>query len=232
MQIAQLFRHPVKSVGGEQLTEVDVDARGMAADRWWALYTDDGGIASGKTSRRFRKVTGLLQWGAVLGASAPELVGPAGERIAVDAPDAPARLRAAFGVALTPRTESDVPHFDDAPLHLVTTSSLAAAAAAAGGGVMDARRSRANVVVDTGDEPGWVEDGWLGRELALGPDLVVRVTEPMPRCVMVDMTHRGAQEGPSVLKALGSHGVELGVMAEVVRPGRIAVGDAVTHIGA
>ncbi|MHA3704917.1 MOSC domain-containing protein [Jatrophihabitans sp. YIM 134969] len=228
MQVARLFRHPVKSVSGEELDAVEVDARGMAGDRVWALYTDDGGIGSGKNSTRFRKVDGLLQWASELpGTGAPVLVAPDGRRVAVDSPDATAVLRAEFGRELTPRPETGVVHFDDAPLHLVTTSSLRTLGAEAGGEVA-VRRTRANVLVDTGDAEGWVEDDWLGREITLG-DVVVRVTAPMPRCVMVDMSHRGVDGDVKILKPLGrTHAVELGVMAEVVRPGRLAVGDAVT----
>ncbi|MCW3009829.1 MAG: hypothetical protein JWO90_233, partial [Solirubrobacterales bacterium] len=36
MRIAELWRHPVKSMGGERLDAVDLDARGVHADRLWA----------------------------------------------------------------------------------------------------------------------------------------------------------------------------------------------------
>lgn len=229
MRVARLFRHPVKSVSGEELDTVDVDARGVAGDRAWAVYTADGGIGSGKNSTRFRKVDGLLQWASELPEpGVPVLVAPDGRRFAADTPDAAAALAAAFGRELTPRPEGEIMHFDDAPLHLVTTASLRTLGAEAGGEVA-VRRTRANVLVDTGDAQGWVEDSWLGRELALGDEVVVRVTDPMPRCVMVDMSHKGVGAGPSVLKPLGrTHAVELGVMAEVVRPGRLRAGDTAT----
>ena len=230
MQVARLFRHPVKSVSGEELDALEVDARGVVGDRLWAVYTDDGGIGSGKNSTRFRKVDGLLHWASELtDDAAPVLVAPDGRRFPADSDDARAALAEAFGRELTPRREGDVIHFDDSALHVVTTSSLRAVAAEAGGEV-DVRRLRANVLVDTGDEPGWPEDGWLGRELTLGDDVVLRVTEPMPRCVMIDMTHRGVDPaGAKILKPLGRvHEVELGVQAEVVRTGTLRVGDAVS----
>ena len=229
MEIARLFRHPVKSVSGEELEAVEVDARGVVGDRAWALYTDDGGIGSGKNSTRFRKVDGLLHWASELpDVGAPVLVTPDGRRFAADTTEALTALSSTFGRDITPRAEGDVLHFDDSALHLVTTSSLRTLAAEAGGEV-NVRRLRANVLVDTGDAEGWPEDGWLGHDLALGDELVLRITEPMPRCVMVDMDHRGVDGGPRVLKPLGrTHDVELGVQAEVVRPGRVRVGDVVT----
>nr|WP_254781209.1 MOSC N-terminal beta barrel domain-containing protein [Modestobacter sp. DSM 44400] len=56
-----LAHHPVKSMLGEVLPKVEVGERGLAADRAWAVYTADGGIVSGETTRRFRRVDGLLQ---------------------------------------------------------------------------------------------------------------------------------------------------------------------------
>lgn len=232
MQIARLFRHPVKSVGGQEVDAVDVDARGVVGDRLWAVYTEDGGIGSGKNSTRFRKVDGLLHWASeATDTGVPVLVAPDGRSFPADSADATAALADAFGRDLAPRRERDVPHFDDSALHVVTTASLRAVAAQAGGEV-DVRRLRANVLVDTGDAEGWLEDDWLGRELVLGDEVdgvVLRVTEPMPRCVMVDASHRDVEGGPKILKALGRvHDVELGVQAEVVRPGRLTVGAAVT----
>jgi len=57
--VARLMRFPVKSLAGEELDTVDVEERGLAGDRWWAVHTADGGIGSGKTTRRFRRGDGL-----------------------------------------------------------------------------------------------------------------------------------------------------------------------------
>ncbi len=230
MQIARLFRHPVKSVSGEELDAVDVDPRGVVGDRAWAVYTEDGGMGSGKNSARFRKVDGLLHWASELSdpAAEPVLVSPDGTRFPAGSAAAAEALTATFGRPLVPRAEGDVMHFDDSPLHLVTTSALRTLGAEAGGAV-DVRRLRANVLVDTGDAGGWPEDGWIGHDLALGDEVVLRITEPMPRCVMIDMSHRGVDAGPGLLKPLGrTHQVTLGVQAEVVRAGRLCVGDTVT----
>ncbi|HEV2887924.1 MAG TPA: MOSC N-terminal beta barrel domain-containing protein [Jatrophihabitans sp.] len=61
--VALLARYPVKSMRGEQLASAEVERRGLVGDREWAVYTPDGGIGSGKSSRRFRRVDGLLGFG-------------------------------------------------------------------------------------------------------------------------------------------------------------------------
>jgi len=45
----------------DRAPSVAVDNRGLLHDREWAAYTSDGGIASGKTTRRFRRVDGLFE---------------------------------------------------------------------------------------------------------------------------------------------------------------------------
>lgn len=59
-RVAGLWRYPVKSLDGEQLEQVAIDRRGVERDRLWALVDGEGKIASGKPTRRFRKVPGLL----------------------------------------------------------------------------------------------------------------------------------------------------------------------------
>jgi uncharacterized protein YcbX len=61
-RVAALRVFPVKSTAGQALPSAAVAARGVVHDREWAVYTADGGIASGKTSARFRKVEGLMAW--------------------------------------------------------------------------------------------------------------------------------------------------------------------------
>ena len=37
MRVAQLWRFPVKSLGGERIDEVEVDDHGIVGDRWWGI---------------------------------------------------------------------------------------------------------------------------------------------------------------------------------------------------
>jgi uncharacterized protein YcbX len=224
-RVASLHRFPVKSTSGESPEALEVEARGVVHDRIWAAYTADGGIVSGKTTRRFRRVDGFAAWRSAVEPDGTVVVrAPAGDRYRVDDPAASAALTAAFGRPLELRRETDAPHHDDCPVHVVTTASLRAVAAAVSAPV-DARRSRANVVLET-DGEGFVEDDWTGRDLALGPEVVLRIGVGMPRCVMVDRAQAGVDVTPPVLTALGrAHDVLLGVMADVVRGGTVRVGD-------
>jgi hypothetical protein len=219
--VARLTRYPVKSMSGEELAEVEIGARGLAGDRQWAVYTDDGGIGSGKTTRRFRRVDGLLEWRAVLADGVPVVEFPAGERYGVD--DAGARLGEAMGRPLAICPEGEVPHHDESPVHLLTTASLRALGNLLGGPV-DVARFRPNVVLDVAGE-GFPEEQWTGRDLRLG-DVVLRLGPGMPRCVMVGLPQRGLEKDKRILRTLAQErDLVFGVQASVVRAGRVHAGD-------
>jgi uncharacterized protein YcbX len=233
--VAALYRYPVKSTAGETLDVAEVDGRGLRQDRTWAAYTDDGRMGSGKSSRRFRKVDGLLGWRSSMTGgpedARPWLQAPGGARYRVGDEATDAALSEALGQPLVLRAEASVSHHDDCGLHLVSSSSLRRAAELTDAPV-DARRLRPNLVLET-DGVGFLEDGWEGLELALGPDVVLRVGPGMPRCVMVDQTHRDVGPAAPLLRTLGrEHDLLLGAKAEVVTGGTLRLGDAVVLRGA
>ena len=107
------------------------------------------------------------------------------------------------------------------PITLVTTASLAAI------GEDDARRFRATFVLET-EEP-WVEDTWVGTDLAVG-DAVIRIGGPIPRCAVIDLHPESGDKDTRLLKALvrsrptNTAGEPMfGVYATVTDPGRVAV---------
>lgn len=229
-RVRALYRYPVKSTAGQALEVAAVTADGLRNDRRWAAYTDDGGVASGKRTRRFRPVIGLMGWASSAedDDDIPVLVSPEGVRYRVDDPAASQALTAAFGQKLTLRPESTVQHHDESPLHLLTTSSLAAVERLVGAPV-DPHRFRANIIVDTGVEPGFLEDDWIGVELAVGTEVVLHVGPGMPRCVMIDQAQKGVAADPKTLRSLGvHHGTELGLQARATGTGMMRVGDVLT----
>jgi uncharacterized protein len=91
-------------------------------------------------------------------------------------------------------------------------------------------RFRPNLVVE-GAGP-WDEDGWVGRRLRAGA-AELEVAGPCDRCVVTTVDQETGDKGRQPLKILGRYrnldqGLMFGVHLLTVRPGRIAVGDAVT----
>jgi uncharacterized protein YcbX len=225
-RLAAVHRYPVKSLSGETLDEVLLDARGLVGDRLWSVRDPDGKLGSGKSSRRFRAMPGLLDLVARYDGDVPVIELPDGRVVRGDDAAVHEALSAYVGRPVTLGREDDVSHFDDGPVHLVTTASLATLARHHGRHV-DVRRFRPNLVVDTGDAVGFVEQGWLGRQVAVG-EAVLEVVAPMPRCVMVTQPQRDLPPDDGLLRRVTDvAGMDFGVLAEVVTPGRVAVGDAV-----
>src|SRR5262245_28943374 len=123
MRVARLWRYPVKSMLGEECERVALDARGLVGDRAFALRDPEGKLGSGKNSRRFRDIDGLFGFSAR--GETPEIAFPDGRRIAAGDPGLDRALSASLGIELSLARETDVPHKDAAPVHLVTTAALA-----------------------------------------------------------------------------------------------------------
>lgn len=227
--VRSITRYPVKSMAGEDLVRVQLDARGLVGDRALAVQTADGGLGSGKNTRRFRRVVGLRHATArLLDDGRVRLQLPDATVVGSDDSDVDARLSAWLGQPVHLVRESAVSHFDEAGLHLLTTASLAAVHERSGVR-LDPRRARANLVLDT-PAAGFTEDGWLGAGLRIG-GAVVRVSAPMPRCDMMNQAGAGLVGERGLLRVLGDvHDADLGVIASVRTPGVVTLGDAVELI--
>jgi uncharacterized protein YcbX len=223
-RVALLARYPVKSLQGESLDAVQVDRHGLRGDRTWAAYTSDGGIGSGKTTRRFRRIDGLLDHSAVQGdGPAPLITLRGGAQHRCGEPGADGALSDALGRRVALRAQTDVQHHDESPVHVVTTASLRQLERILGAPV-DVRRLRPNVVLDVEGE-GFAEDEWTGRDLLLG-DVVLTLGAGMPRCVMVDTPQPGVPTTPTVLRTLGRvNETCLGLQATVRSGGVVRLGD-------
>ena len=127
-------------------------------------------------------------------------------------------------------TEETMPpgtFFDCASVHVVTTNTLAALQARYPDGDFSVGRFRPNLLVSTDDGAEFPEDAWIGTNVRIGPDVVLRVTGPAPRCVMTTLAHGSIPPDLGVLRtAARHHSAHVGVYAEVVRGGAIAAGDA------
>ncbi len=126
---------------------------------------------------------------------------------------------------------------DFAPLHLLTTATLDRIAELSPYRRAHLERYRPNVVIRT-EAGGFAENDWLGRDLRVGHDLVLRVIARTPRCAVPTLAHGDLPRDAEALRVLARNnrvtplaGLDpepcAGVYAEVLHPGRIRVGDAV-----
>jgi len=158
---------------------------------------------------------------------------PGGHRDAVVDQKLGAALFAAIGAP------SPVPpgsFLDVFPVSVMTTSTLTRLGKLAPRSRFDERRFRMNVIVKT-PQTGFVENDWVGRELALGDSVRLDVSVLDPRCVMTTLAQEDLPQDTDVLRTLVRYNrVELpglgqypcaGAYAVVTSPGGVRVGDSV-----
>jgi len=241
MRIVELWRYPIKSLGGERLQTSAVTELGLVGDRSWGIED----VATGRVLTARREATLLLAAGRLaedgsaevhLGddvlRSDDELSDWLGRRV---------RLRAAdhnsggtFEAPLDDLDESSCNWmqwtgppgaFHDSKrtrVSLISTTTLAG---------QDPRRFRANVVLDqdgtVGESTESTEDGWVGQSLVIG-GVTLDVRRHIGRCVMVTRPQPGLARDLDVLQPLNAERAGLAAIgALVTQPGEISVGDTV-----
>ena len=129
---------------------------------------------------------------------------------------------------------------DYAALHLMTTATMARLAELRPGSSFAVRRFRPNVTIATPEGArGFVENGWVGRELAIGDEVRLRISDPTPRCSIPTLAQKDLARDPGVLRTVVEHNSipvpvldderlpYAGVYAFVVRGGTVKPDDAV-----
>ena len=119
---------------------------------------------------------------------------------------------------------------DRGPVTLVSRASVDELGRRSGVGAVDPRRFRMLVGLD-GCRP-HEEDEWIGRRVRLG-DAVVRPLEQVARCAITTQNpETGLVDFDTVRELIAYRGLrdgrhaDMGIYGEVVRPGRVRLGDA------
>ena len=119
--------------------------------------------------------------------------------------------------------------FDGAVVHLLTTSTLKELHSVYPQGSFTVQRFRPNLVVapDAADT-GFVENSWVGRTLAIGDQVRLKITCTTGRCVMTTLPQGDLPRDLGILRAaVQANKANVGVYATVERPGIIRSGDTV-----
>jgi uncharacterized protein len=208
MHIAQLWRYPVKSLGGERLARVEVSANGLAGDR--IVHVRDGRGRT-VTARTHPQLLGLH---ATLGTDGEPLI----DGRPWTAPESLAAVRAAAGAGATLVRFEGPERFDVLPLLVATDGAIAALG-------VDGRRLRPNLVVAGVD--GMAERQWPGRRLRIG-DVLIALEKLRGRCVMTTYDpDTQVQDLGMLQRIVDDFGGRLALDSAVLTGGTIDVGDPV-----
>lgn len=232
--VAQLWRYPVKSMRGEQLTEATLGPEGLVGDRRFAIVSDAAPAGAPLLSSAERAA--MLRYAPRLTPGTGVLT-PEGKCLSLDGEDLLAELQAhtaAPGARLRLLRSPQRPLTDVRPLSLISLSTLRALSAELGDDV-DPQRFRSNIVLALRDEQPFVEDQLGGTTLRVGerdgaPEM--RALERIPRCRMVALDPCTTQEDRTILRHLGrNHEGRAGIYARVLKAGTMRIGDVVYELG-
>ena len=260
--VSAIHRYAVKSMLGEDLQAVEIDARGVAGDRAFAVIDPaENRVGSAKIPKKWSR---LYEFRAAYhhllndAASVPQVTFPDGSSAPLDHPEIDAMLSRDLGkaVRMVATKPDDLkleavkpgldaielaetvdfplvnPFFDFAALHIVTSATLEHLRSLYPRGDFDARRFRPNIVLDTPGETGFLEETWIGKTLAIGDEVRVRILMNTHRCAATTLPHHGLPNDPNILRTANKHNAgNVGVYATVMETGTVRVGDAVEVVG-
>lgn len=208
MNVAEIWRYPVKSMAGERLDRARLTALGIPGDRVVHVEDAHGHLVTSRTHPRLLghhatldttgepRVDGLL-W------TDPEVL-----RQVIDIAGPGARLV---------RDES-AQRFDILPLLVATDGAIQAFG-------YDGRRLRPTLVI--GGVDGLAERTWEGKCLRIG-DAVIGIEDLRMRCVMTTFDPDTQRQDSSVLKYIVQRfGGRLALNCYVIQGGAIGAGDEV-----
>lgn len=238
-RVAELWRYPVSSVGGQPLQQIQVTPGGISGDRRFALFDPENGLAAAPEREPRWRAALFLQALRDEDARLPQLRFPDGEAFWLDDSRLAARLKSHFGFAvgigayggLDDGADMRFPivsnRYAPAALHLVTSASLRHLADMAAVPLPDHRRFRPSILIETTEGGSFLENTWIGHEITIGSTLV-SVTEPTRRCGMTMIAQPEFDEQPEILRGIMRHNARnLGVYATVKSRVTIGVGDPV-----
>lgn len=226
-RVVGLWRYPVKSMGAEDLAEVEVSWHGLAGDRRWA-FIRNGVVQCGFPWLTLRDREDMSHY-------LPSFVEPARpdksptvvrtpSGVVFDVADSALGRELCPGGARVIRQNRGI--FDTFPLSLITTRTIARLGEIVGA-QLDIRRFRPNILVEAADEAPFAEDGWVGCVLRIG-GMRLRVDKRDGRCVVITIDPVTTERNPAILRAVARDRQGcLGVYGSTVEPGCVAVDDPV-----
>jgi len=248
--VARFSISPVRSLGLQHPTEIDVTEVGVVEDRRFFLTDDRNRLID-------RLIVGPLvrietqtdPGGTMLWMRFPDGEVIEGEVELGESVETPIHGRTGIGRAVVGPWADKLSRFTGRPIRvircdrpggtrrgnptsIISDGSLRELARHAGVDRIDGRRFRMLIDLE-GAEP-HEEDTWIGRRIGLG-DAVLRVTKPDARCAITTQDPETGVRDLDTLRTLiayrglreGKH-ADFAVLADVELPGRIRVGDEVT----
>ncbi|HET8786493.1 MAG TPA: MOSC domain-containing protein [Candidatus Limnocylindrales bacterium] len=246
-RVARFSIAPVRSLGLQHPTEIDLTEHGVVEDRRFYLTNDANRLVDQLIVFKLVQVASRTDPEATtLWMRFPDGTEVDGEVELAEAVETPIHGRTGVGHRVVGPWSDALTRFVGRPIRvircdrvggtrsgnpasIISDGSVRELAAHAGVDWVDARRFR--MLIDLEDARAHEEDTWIGKRVGIG-DAVLRVTKPDGRCAMTTHDPDTGEPDLDTLRTIisyrglreGKH-ADLGVLADVEQPGRIRVGD-------
>ncbi|MEL7133784.1 MAG: MOSC N-terminal beta barrel domain-containing protein [Pseudomonadota bacterium] len=242
MQVTQLWRHPIKSLGRERIAKTELVAgQSMPWDRIWAVAHDatkaePGAWASCHSFSRVSQAPALMAVTARLNEKTETLTlsHPDQPDLTIRPDEAGADI-ATWMTTLVPDNRAQPSHvlrldgrgYTDSDFPSVTLCNHASHRAVEErmDKALSIHRWRGNIWFES-DAP-WIEFDWMNRDIQVG-DAILRPRERTDRCVATSSNPDTGQRDANTLNALDSFGHrDFSVRCEIIRGGLVRQDDVV-----
>jgi uncharacterized protein YcbX len=208
MKVVQIWRYPVKSMGGERLNHTRIGSLGIEGDRVVHAENARGHVITARTHPR------LLGHHATLNASGEPVVGG----LLWSDPKVRKDVVGIVGPGARLVRDESIDRFDVLPLLIATDGAIEAFG-------HDGRRLRPNLVI--GGVEGLTERSWPGQCLRIG-GVTIGIQDLRGRCVMTTFDSDTLKQDRQVLTDIvDKFGGTLALNCYVIQGGEIRVCDAV-----
>ncbi len=253
--VKSLWRYPVKSMRGEETTEVFMGFSGIFGDRCYAFKNTAArkgfpylNATAQEQMLRYRpqfrypertlKPPNLVEAMSIAPGVTPanadpddlvsDIVTPSGAVLPIDDPALLEILVAGLrGENNLTLVRSDRALTDCRPVSLISLQTIRQVETELGI-PLDDRRFRANIYLDLAAGNGFAEDAWVGRRLRIGTHAEIAILERDPRCKMISLDPDTGEYNPEILRGVvKAHANLAGVYAAVLVEGVLKKGDSI-----
>jgi uncharacterized protein YcbX len=254
-KVESLWRYPVKSMRGEEISQSYLGFSGVYGDRLYAFYDKSAPegfpFLTGREQEqmllyqpRFRhpehaaspsnlaeaeaNEPGLTPVYADTADLAVDIETPSGEMLAVDDPALITRLSDRLdGTHTLSLLRSHRSFTDCRPVSIFSIQTVKQIGEEVGL-ALDKRRFRANIYADLTPMDGFGENAFIGRKLQIGTKAIVAVTDRDPRCKMITLDPNTTEAKPEVLRTVRDrHEGKAGLYGAVLIEGIVRPGDEI-----
>jgi len=251
MELAGIWRYPVKSMLGEQLDQALVGPDGIQGDRRWAVVDAESGVSL--SAKRYPDLLRCQAWTSGTGvmirlpdnreytADSPDLAQGLsdllGRQVTTRSADDTETIQHEFPTAVTegegepflyePETEA---FFDCAPLQLLTTATLVELQRLLPTSIVHRARFRPNFLIKT-SATGFIENDWVNKDVTLG-SLRCQVYDDTRRCIMVALGQGDLPRDTDVIRTiLKRNEGRAGVALKAMSSGTVRAGEKFEIVG-